>query len=291
MESLQSQSQIVGDANDLPVIRSKAGARASDRLLSSDQVSAIQRNAAPAEAFAPAAPVSAPAPLPAPPAASGQAIPVPALAPLTAPTDLDARISRMFGAPAPQVDPAVAALHQKVDALFARLQPGAAAIPQNHNAYTNQYGSAAPSQDGPLTRDDLMQALDQQRREFGQALAFQNARSAAQAAVDAEFPQLSRDPALRAAADRILAGDLSLQRDPSGPLKAAAIAIGLANSGAAPRVPGDVQKAAMSGLGGGSAESSVPVDPNRYAQAIEYAKRTGDLSDFARARRIQLGQE
>lgn len=165
----------------------------------------------------------------------------------------------------------------------------------------NPYESAASPVEGqpPLAdfvpRAELQNLLYAQTRFLMEQQQIRDAQLRARAEAETDFPDVFANPELRDQYDLVMQKDQFLQRDPQGPYKAAALARGLNPSQVPPGgyAPTAARKAQVAGLGAtipsGNQQSQLSERQARYNQAIQHARRTGDLADFARARRIQMG--
>jgi hypothetical protein len=159
------------------------------------------------------------------------------------------------------------------------------------------FGQAPPlPHAGYVSRAELAALLAQQRQETRLMNELGTAQIASRLEAERDFRDVFENPELRAAAADVWERDRSLQTDPRGPWKAAAIVRGLsATSPAAPGSPApDARKQALAGTGptvpaGGTSAS--PDRAARYNAALRQARQSQRPEDFARARRIQLGQE
>ena len=244
------------------------------------------------------------APLPTPPAAA-VVVPVAPAAPTsdTYPARVNDRINKLWGQKQAAVEQVPALQDQLadqargLDALTAR----ETARPQA--PYTNQYGSSGldPSQGNPPPADlvsqlraEMQVALQEQGRGIAEFLALQTQHTAARAEAERDFPDVFGRPEVRAAYDQIWSSDPYLQRDPNGPVKAAALARGFMNPDprSTPAQPSaDVQKQVLAGIGASVPQGSVPANAQeqRYREAMAIAASTQRPADFVRARMIMAG--
>lgn len=170
--------------------------------------------------------------------------------------------------------------------------------------YTNQnpYESSGlvPSQSSPppagdfISRAEMQAMLAQQGRGIAEFLALQTQHTAARNEAEREFPDVFQRPEARAAYDQIWTSDPYLQRDPNGPVKAAALVRGFlgADPRSAPAQPSaDVQKQVLAGVGPSVAQGSAPANAQelRFKEALARAAQTQNPSDLVRARMISLG--
>lgn len=161
------------------------------------------------------------------------------------------------------------------------------------------YGQPAGAvEEAPITRAELASILTQQTQNLAGVLGTRDAQAASTREAEALYPQVYADPTMRESARQIWEADPALQRDPRGPEKAALLTLGLHASQAASELPAsaDARKQVLSGAGATvpAGNESVPETGDRavrYNQALAHARATGRTSDFARARRIQTGQE
>lgn len=165
----------------------------------------------------------------------------------------------------------------------------------------NPYEPAASAVEGQpppadyVPRAELQNLLYAQTRFLLEQQQIRDAQLRARAEAETDFPEVFTNPELREQVDLVMQRDQFLQRDPQGPYKAAALTRGLNTQNVPPGgyAPTAVRKAQVAGLGAtipsGNQQSQLSERQARYNQAIQHARRTGDLADFARARRIQMG--
>ena len=306
--------QGIVDLNSLPVMKARPTPSA-DRTVDKATGEALLRSGYGLVSDGSQGALSLPAPVSYEPTAqpaalppAQQAIPFPATQPdLLRPNDpprFQDRINQLYGQKK-EAEERAAQLEARLSDTLARLESRFQPAPQNQ-PYTNQYNqfpSNQPQAQTPpaadsVSRAELFAALEQQRQVLASQSALMQAHTVSRLEAERTFPEVFRNPSVKQAADEIWARDRTLQGDPRGPEKAAAQALGLFYaSGSAPapvQVPQAVRKENLSGLGPTVAEGS-PQPQNqtqqRYDQAMTYAKTTGRLEDFARARRVQLGLE
>src|SRR5262245_2024138 len=163
----------------------------------------------------------------------------------------------------------------------------------NPGAAYGEEGSSPPADYVSLA--ELQNLIFGQTRFFMEQQRIQRAQEAARAEAEADFPDVFANPDLREQYNLVLQRDQYLQQDPQGPYKAAALARGLNHSPAIPSggfVPPTARKVQAQGLGATIPSGpQVPLNDRQqlYAAALNRARQTGDLADFARARRIQMG--
>ena len=306
------------DLNSAPVLRTRVSA--VDRAMTSEAAKAFQRGDINApgptqqaiQQAIPSAPVAsllaAQAELenqqmPAPIAQLGpQPAPVTPAAPISDnyPARVNDRINKIWGEKmqaheyAARLENQMIQLQQKLDSMQS--------APQQQQPYTNQYGSSQFQSDSARTppagdfisRSEMQAMLSRQSQEMAAQAAIQHAHTVSRLEAEREFPEVFRNETLRSAAERIWNADPFLQRDPKGPLKAAALARAFSEPGsvqAAAAAAADARKAALSAAGPSIAEgtSQQPSREQRYSEALAYAQRSQNVADFVRARNIQLG--
>lgn len=310
------------DLNSAPVLRTRVSA--VDQAMTAEAAKAFQRgdiNAPGPTAQAisqaiPSAPVAsllaAQAELEkqqmAPPTSQPETVgQIPAITPTPAPVSdnypqrVNDRINKIWGEKqqaneyAARLETQLITLQQKLDAL--QSVPAQQTVP-----YTNQYGSSQlqsdPTRTPPagdyVSRAEMQAMLNRQSQAMAEQAAIQHAHTVSRLEAEREFPEVFRNEALRSAAERIWNADPFLQRDPKGPLKAAALARAFAEPAsvsAATAAVADARKAALSAAGPSIAEgtSQQPSRAQRYSEALAHAQRTQNVADFVRARNIQLG--
>lgn len=178
---------------------------------------------------------------------------------------------------------------------YAQYQPPQPPAYQNRAALPEE-GPTPPPADY-VSRQELQNLLFGQTRYLMEQQRIQRAQESARAEAEADFPDVFTNPELREQYNLVMQRDQFLQQDPAGPYKAAALARGLNNQpgqlppgGYAPPAARKVQLAGM----GATIPSGPPTQPLNeraalYQAALNHARRTGQMADFARARRIQMG--
>jgi hypothetical protein len=317
---LTDASKLV-DLTSLPVIRQKVSP-VDQGLMDIKQANAYRETGnllVPSSPFVPQqAPQSGPLP-PIPPPAQQTTPPVtqPAVpvttGPEIRPTDpprYQERLNQLYGN-MKSAEERAASLENRVQELLTRLdardnQPPA--VP-----FTNQFGSYPPPPQQQQPNFEPSQAQPQpnagpfiSRNELNAILAAERQVSAIRQShvvsrLEAErvFPDVFQNPELKSIADRIWDQDRALQADPRGPEKAALLARGIYYTPGTPQpaaapASAQVRKEAI-GMVGPSVAQGNEQSPNdqaaRFQAAMNIAIRTQRTEDFARARRIQQGQE
>ena len=308
----QSSAEFI-DLAAMPPIRQRVSP--ADLAMGRDQAAAYVAGQLPAPGVEGPPPPLPPVPLPptapqqpAPPVAT-TAIPNPT-GPDIRPADSDSirrRIGRLYGQWKSEQERAA-----DLEARLQRTEAALNAIQAPPRPFTNQFAQFPPQAPAPATpgvpsesspgtpsdyvsRTELLAALRAHSEMIAEQTRTASAQSLARREAEADFPDVFADPDLKEAAERIYASDPFLRSDPNGPYKAAAMARGLRDPGAPAGGPAPTaeRKAQLAGIG-----ISIPQgtqQPNerelRFRQALAYANRTGRLTDYARARRIQMGAE
>jgi hypothetical protein len=260
----------------------------------------------------PNAPVIGPNQVPqAPQAPEAPAIPIPIAnqPPPTVPS-LQDHINDLFGTQLSPAEVRAQEAEERLQNVLSRLEAQGTRQPQA--PYTNQYGqnpAVDPAADGSLpagqppsyvTPDQLQAALAQQTQALAQQSAIQNAHMVSRQEAERKFPDVFTRPELSAAFHKAWSSSPELYTNPRGPEMVAAMIFGMSagtpSQATAPQVPPVVQKENLSAIGAGNAAPVAAPAPNadqsrRYAEALNIARQSGRLDDFARARRIQLGVE
>lgn len=303
------------DVAAMPPLRQRTSP--ADMAMNREQAAAYVAGQLPAPGMEgpppPLAPPPAPPAPPVPPVPATTPIPQ-ATGPDVRPQDADSvkrRIGKLYGQWKSEQERAA-----DLEGRLQRAEAALNAIQSPPRPFSNQFGQYPPApalapatpgmqpESSPgqpsdyVSRTELLAAL----RAHSELIAEQTRNASAQATArreaEADFPDVFADPDLKEAADRIYASDPFLKADPNGPYKAAAMARGLrdpfAGAPAGGPAPTAERKAQLAGIGV-SIPQGAPSQPNerelRFREALAYARRTGRLSDYARARRIQMGAE
>ena len=197
--------------------------------------------------------------------------------------------------------------HMKTERLAAPQTPQAQPQEQNlggyYGGYDNQQLAPANGQEAPggqyVSRGELRQFAGKIAEEVTRAVSQQStlnqAHTVSRSEAEREFPEVFGNPDNREIANTIWQNEPALHKDPNGPQKAAAMALGFIRSGNLSvngRIePAEARKEAASGVGASVPEGSgTPGDrATRYQEALERARLSGKEADMVRARQIQLG--